>query len=107
MHKKEHQVGGGQKRPAADVTETKDDKIIKRLKDDDPRQNYSLTKIRNQRIEKFKTNAVSYKITFENIDITENIHNTIRHIFSAIFQDVTHQAKHVRAMNTPLNPTFI
>ena len=89
-----HQVGRGQKRPLDNALENKEDHVTKRLrKEDDPRQYYTLTKVKSQRIEKFKTTANSYKITFKNIEITENILTTLRQIFTAIFQDVTEGAK--------------
>lgn len=82
-----HQVERGQKRPLDDALENIDSPVTKRLrKEDDPRQYYTLTKVKSQRIEKFKTTANSYKITFKNIEVTENILTTLRQIFTAIFQ---------------------
>jgi hypothetical protein len=84
------QTGAGQKRKSND----EDHGIIKQLKkDDDPRQFYTIKKIKSQRIEKFKTTATSYKISFQNIEVTENISSTLRRIFSSIFQEVSDGAK--------------
>ena len=61
-----HQIGSGQKRSVDNIVENLSGRVIERLKkDDDPRQYYILTKIKSQQMEKFKTVAVSYKITFK------------------------------------------
>ena len=63
-----HQVGGGRKRPPAEDSD--DGLTVKKLKkSDDPRQFYSIKKIREQRIEKFRTKASSYKVNFQDIEV--------------------------------------
>ena len=88
--REKHQVGGGQKRPVSDS----EGGSVKRLKkDDNPRQYYTLTKIKEQRIEKFKTIASSYKVTFQDIEVTEDVLSTLKTLFTGIFQDLTKGAK--------------
>ena len=86
-----HQIGGGQKRPAAGTGETDPTKRLKT--GDDPRQFYTVTKINEQRMEKFKTTSTTYKINFKNIDITDNVVSSLRHLITSILEDMTSGAK--------------
>ncbi|MEW8544218.1 MAG: hypothetical protein AB2693_11855, partial [Candidatus Thiodiazotropha sp.] len=71
-----------------------DDEIIKRLKkEDDPRRFYALSKIKEQRIEKFRTTASTYKVTFKDIEVVEDILPALRRLFTSIFQELTKGAK--------------
>ena len=89
--REKHQIGGGRKRPRVD---TEDDHVTKRLKKgDDPRKFYSINKIRQQYMVKFKTPAATYKISFKDIEVMEDVLSTLKRMFTAIFQDVTNGAK--------------
>ena len=80
-----HQVGGGKKRPAAENSD--DDLTVKKLKkSDDPRQFYSIKKIKEQRIEKFRTKASSYKVNFQDMEVTDNVLSTLKKLFSPILK---------------------
>ena len=90
-HQREsHQIGGGNKRPAEN-----EDQPIKRLKPDaDPRQYYTINKIKEERIQKFKTTNSVYKINIKDIEVTEykDVLTTIKRLFVAIFEDLTEGA---------------
>lgn len=80
----EDQVGGARKRSS-----TTDQKgpLLKKLKsNDNPRLFYTLTKVKSQRMSKFKTTAATYKITFKNIEVTEDVLSTLRRLFTAMFK---------------------
>ncbi len=62
-------------------------------KDDDPRQFYKLQKVKEQRMEKFKTVASTYKVSFKDIEVTEDILTTLKKLFQAIFKDLTTGSK--------------
>ena len=89
--KEKHQVGGGQKRPANDSEDGSLTKVLKRS--DDLRQFYTVTKIKDQRIEKFRTRASSYKVYFKDIEVTDDILSTLRILFSSLFEDLTKESK--------------
>ena len=77
-----------------DSQDRSDNTVTKKLKKtDDPRKYYVVTKIKEQRIEKFKTIASSYKVNFNDIDISENILSTLRRLFSVLFEDLTRGSK--------------
>ena len=85
-------MGGGQKRPAAE--EREDDLQSKTFKKgDDLRQFYTITKIEDQRIEKFRTRASSYKVHFKDIEVTDDILSTLRILFSSLFEELTKGSK--------------
>ncbi|XP_045168552.2 uncharacterized protein LOC123531553 [Mercenaria mercenaria] len=86
-----NQTGGAQKRSS---TNTDEGPLVKKLrKDDYPRRFYSVRKIREQKIEKFKTTGSTYKVNFKNIEVTEDVLLTLKRIFKAIFEDITKGAK--------------
>ena len=89
--REKHQIGGGQKRPSSEFREGCVTKQLK--KDDDPCQHYDLQKVKEQRIEKFKTTASTYKVTFKDIEISDNILSTLKKLFSALFSDLTRKSK--------------
>ena len=89
--REKHQIGGGQKRPSSEFREGRVTKQLK--KDDDPCQHYDLQKVKEQRIEKFKTTASTYKVTFKDIEISDNILSTLKKLFSALFSDLTRKSK--------------
>ena len=87
-----HQIGGGVKR----VADTSDVGSVKRLrKDDDPRQFYVMTKLKEQKMEKFRTTASTYRVKFRNIDVGDvtDILNTLKRMFAAVLEDMTSHAK--------------
>lgn len=91
INRHHNQTGGAQKRPSINEDESP---LIKKLrKDDDPRQFYSVKKIREQKIEKFRTIGSTYKVNFKNIEVTEDVLLTLKRIFKAIFEDITKGAK--------------
>ena len=84
-----HQIGRGQKRPAETATD-----VAKRLRvNHDPEKFYTINKIKEQYIEKFRTTGTTYKVTFKDIEVTENIVSTLKKLFTAIFKDLTKNAK--------------
>ncbi|XP_045215064.2 uncharacterized protein LOC123565260 [Mercenaria mercenaria] len=84
-----HQMGGGLKKSAEN-----DDIPIKRLKkNDDPKEFYNITKINEQRMEKFKTTSSTYKVTFKDLEVTYDVSATLERLFNAIFEDLTRGAK--------------
>ena len=89
--REKHQIRGGQKRPSSEFREGRVTKQLK--KDDDPCQHYDLQKVKEQRIEKFKTTASTYKLTFKDIEISDNIMSTLKKLFSALFSDLTRKSK--------------
>ncbi|WAR06959.1 hypothetical protein MAR_016917 [Mya arenaria] len=83
-----YNIRGGAKRPS----DTQEDYKIKRLKtDDDPRQYYVMKKIKEQKMEKFRTTSSIHQEQFRNIDVNDvtNILNTLKRVFAAILEDVT------------------
>ena len=85
-----HQVGSGQKRPAEDVEESANGSVTKRLrKEDDPRDFYSISKVKEQRMVKFKTTASTYEVSIKDLEVTEDVPSTLKRIFTSIFQDLT------------------
>ena len=87
-----HQVGKGRKRPADDVEERGGPRKQLRKKDK-PEDFYTIKRIKEQTIEKFKTNASTYKVTFQDIEVTEDVVLTLRRLFSALFGELTRGAK--------------
>ena len=89
----EIQAGSGQKRQAEAHGQTH---VVKRLrKNDDPSNLYRISKIKQQKMEKFKTIASTYKVDFKNIEVTQidDVLITLRIMFNAIFKDLTTGAK--------------
>ena len=84
-----HQVGGGHKRSVDDLQESSENAVTKKLNIDDPRQFYTITKIKDQRIEKIKTTSSSYKVNLKGIEVSENVFNTLRRLFNVLFEDLT------------------
>ena len=64
-----HQIGGGQKQH---VSPDDNGPVRKLKKDDDPRQYYTINKVRQQRIEKFKTISSVYKVVFNQSDLRKS-----------------------------------
>ena len=86
-----HQVGSGQMRPEDENNLPASTRHIR--KSDDPQDFFTIQKIKEQRMEKFKTTASTYKVNFKDIEITEDIMNTLKKLFQAIFQRLTKDAK--------------
>jgi len=81
-----HAASGGQKRSAQDDM---NDTVDKRLRQDvDPRQFYIINKVKEQRMEKFKTTQSTYRVTFRDIEVTDDIVAAIRTLFSAVLEDL-------------------
>jgi hypothetical protein len=70
-------------------------------KNDDIHQYYTLTKIKEQHMEKFKTTASTYKVTIRDIEVTENILDTLKIMFTAIFKDLTNSSKSTDLVRVP------
>jgi len=52
---------------------------VKRLhKNDDQRQFYTISKIKEQRMSNFKTLSTSYKVTFKDIEMTDEVMSTLK-----------------------------
>jgi hypothetical protein len=62
-------------------------------KNDDPRDFYTITKVNEQRMEKFKTTSSTYKVNFKDLEVTENVLATLNQLFTAIFDELTTEAK--------------
>ncbi|XP_052806406.1 uncharacterized protein LOC128235642 [Mya arenaria] len=90
---KVHQQVGGRKRPAED-SHQQDEPVSKILrKNDDPRQYYAVTKIKEQHMSKFKTTASTYKVNFKDIEVTEDVLNAMKKLFASILMDLTKGSK--------------
>jgi len=86
-----HQRGFGAKRPNDD---TEGLPVTKRLrKDDDPSQFYEIRKIKEQRMNKFRATSTSYKVTFKDIEVTEDVLSTLKKLFKAIIVELTKTSK--------------
>ncbi|XP_053397354.1 uncharacterized protein LOC128556395 [Mercenaria mercenaria] len=87
-----HQIGGGGQKIPSD--QKADNGYIKRLrKDDNPRDFYAISKMKEQCIPKFRTTASAYKFTFQDTEVTEDVLSTLRKLFSANFEDLTRESK--------------
>ena len=87
-------MGGGQKRPAEDVEGSANGSVTKRLrKEDDPRDFYNISKVKEQRMVKFKTTASTYEVSIKDLEVAEDVLSTLKRIFTAIFQDLTKREK--------------
>jgi len=76
---------------------------VKRLhKNDDPRQVYTISKIKEQRMSNFKTLSTSYKVTFKDIEMTDDAMSTLKKI-KTIITDITHG---IRSEDRVRNPFF-
>ena len=88
----EIQAGSGQKRQAEAHGQTH---VVKRLrKNDDPSNLYRISKIKQQKMEKFKTIASTYKVDFKNIEVTQidDVLITLRIMFRShgvVFQNLS------------------
>ena len=50
-------------------------------------------RIKEQKIEKFKTTASSYKDSFKDIEVSEDVFGTLRRLFYGLFDDLTQGSK--------------
>lgn len=62
-------------------------------KDDDPREFYTISTIKEQQIPKFRTTGTTYKVSLKDIEITEDVLPALKRMFAAIIEDLTTSAK--------------
>lgn len=88
-----HQVGEGQKRSSPSEPEDQnpeENPVVKRLKKGvDGRRYYTLSKIKEQHMKKFRTTASTYNVHFKDIEVTIYILSALKRLFNNIFQELT------------------
>ena len=86
-----HQTGSGEKRL---IDDTKHFPAAKRLqKNDELKQFYAISKIKKQRVSKFRTTSMSYKVTFKDNEVTNDVMSAIQRLFETINVDLIHVSK--------------
>ena len=85
LHEQSHQVGGGKRK-----LETPNTPTLKRLRQN-IKEYFSLQKIAETNIKKFKTTKSTYKVNIKNVEVrnVQNILETLRIILNAVLQEVT------------------
>ena len=68
--------------------------LAKRLRQDvDPRQFCIINKVKERRMEKFKTTQTTYSVTFQDIEVTDDMVAAVKTLFSAVLEDLTRCAE--------------